>query len=179
MMMKGAWCFLGFVLVSLVVILSASAESNRPECPSDHPGVCFFVESGFTRGVLLDADGDYLVVFGQTGEGDSWVRVMPDGTEVLHGRGVREMNLCPAGTVSRRQCERYNPPNAVFSGTGRVNSLATEGGGDCPSSVHIRGTGTNGVGESMEFTGHYVNVRDSNSGRCRIVTLEVDWTPVP
>jgi hypothetical protein len=177
-MMKGSWQLLGFLLVGLVFALPESAQSDRPECPSNHPGACF-MQAGFGRGVLLDADGDYLVVFSQTGEGESWVRVMPDGTGVLHGRGVREMNFCPAGTVPNFRCERLDPPAAVYSGTGRVNALATEGGGDCPSSVHIRGTGTNGFGDSMNFTGHYVEVRDSNSGQCRIVTLEVAGTPVP
>jgi hypothetical protein len=74
-----------------------------------------------------------------------------------------------------------NPPDTVFSGTGRVNAVVMrepDDPSDCPASVHIRGTGTNGFGESMEFTGHYVTVRDSNSGQCRTITLEVEGTPL-
>lgn len=177
-MIRGTWCFLGFLLVSLVLALSASAESNRPECPSNHPGACFITDLGFYLGTLRDGDGDIVVVFNQAGEGRNWNRFLPDGTRVLHASGEREMNYCLPG-VALRYCQRLDPPNFVYSGTGRVTAVATEGGSDCPSSVHIRGTGTNGFGESMQFTGDYVSVRDRNSGQCRTVTLEVVGTPVP
>ncbi len=88
------------------------------------------------------------------------------------------MNFCPAGSATGDECKSLNPPDAVFSGTGRV-SAAVVVVGECPVVVHIRGTGTNGFGESMEFTGHFVRVRDSNSGQCKTITLEVEGTPLP
>jgi hypothetical protein len=177
--MKGSWYLLGFLLVGLVFALPNSAQSDRPECPSNNPGACFVEELGFFVGTLRDGDGDIVVVFNQSGDGQNWERVLPDGTIALHSRGEREMNFCPAGVATLSQCQRLNPPRAVFSGTGRVSAVAVSGGSECPTTVHIRGTGTNGFGESMEFTGHYVQVRDSNSGQCRTITLEVEGTPLP
>jgi hypothetical protein len=180
-MMKGSWYLLGFLLVGLVFALPDSAQSERPQCPSNHPGACFIEELGFFQGILGEG-GDIIVVFNQSGEAQNWERVLPDGTTTLHSRGEREMNFCPAGVATVRQCQRLNPPDAVFSGTGRVNALAvgpSDAPSECPTSVHIRGTGTNGFGESMEFTGHLVRVRDSNSGQCRTITLEVEGTPLP
>jgi hypothetical protein len=178
-MMKGSRYLLGFLLVGLVFALPNSAQSDRPECPSNNPGACFVEELGFFVGTLRDGDGDIVVVFNQSGDGQNWERVLPDGTIALHSRGEREMNFCPAGVATLSQCQRLNPPRAVFSGTGRVSAVAVSGGSECPTTVHIRGTGTNGFGESMEFTGHYVQVRDSNSGQCRTITLEVEGTPLP
>ena len=177
--MKGSWYLLGFLLVGLVFALPNSAQSDRPECPSNHPGACFIEELGFFVGTLRDGDGDIVVVFNQSGEGQNWERVLPDGTIALHSRGEREMNFCPAGVATLDQCQRLNPPRAVFSGTGRVSAVAVGGGSECPTTVHIRGTGTNDFGESMEFTGHFVKVHDSNSGQCTTITLEVEGAPLP
>ena len=178
--MKGSWYLLGFFLVGLVFALPNSAQSERPQCPSDHPGACFIEELGFFFGTLGEG-GEFIVVFNQSGEGKNWERVLPDGTTALHSRGEREMNFCPAGVATVNQCQRLNPPNAVFAGTGRVSAVAvgpSDSPSECPSSVHIRGTGTNGFGESMEFTGKIVRVRDRNSGQCRTITLEVEGTPL-
>ncbi len=89
------------------------------------------------------------------------------------------MNLCPAGVATLSRCQRLNPPGAVFSGTGRVSATVVVVSENCPVAVHLRGTGTNGFGESMEFTGNFVQVRDSNSGQCKTITLEVEGTPLP
>jgi hypothetical protein len=92
------------------------------------------------------------------------------------------MNFCPADTVSLERCQLLNPSPRVFQGTGRVNAVLMDVPNDpsnCPVSIHIRGTGTNGFGVSMEFTGHLVRVRDSNSGQCRTITLEVEGTQLP
>jgi hypothetical protein len=177
-MMKGSRYLLGFLLVGLVFALPDSAQSDRPECPSNHPGACFTEELGFFTGTLGDSDGDHVVVFNQSGEAQNWERVSPDGTTMLHSRGKRDMNFCPAGSATVDECKSLNPPDAVFSGTGRV-SAAVVAVGECPVAVHIRGTGTNGFGESMEFTGDYIQVRDSNSGQCKTITLEVEGTPLP
>jgi hypothetical protein len=177
-MMKGSWYLLGFLLVGLVFALPDTAQSDRPACPSNHPGACFIEELGFFTGELGDDDGDILIVFNQSGEAENWERVLPDGTTLLHSKGEREMNFCPAGSATINWCKVLNPPDAVFSGTGRVSAF-TVGGSGCPMSVHMRGTGTNGFGESMEFTGEIVRVRDRNSGQCRTITLEVEGTPLP
>jgi hypothetical protein len=178
--MKTSWYLLGFLLVGLVFALPDSAQSERPQCPSNHPGACFIEELGFYHGILGEG-GDILVVFNQSGESQNWERVSPNGVVSLHARGERDMNFCPAGVATQSQCMSLNPPDTVFSGTGRVNAVVMrepDDPSDCPASVHIRGTGTNGFGESMEFTGHYVTVRDSNSGQCRTITLEVEGTPL-
>jgi hypothetical protein len=179
--MKGSWYLLGFLLVGLVFALPDSAQSDRPECPSNHPGACFIEELGFFVGTLAEG-GDIVVVFNQSGEAQNWERVLPGGATAYHSRGEREMNFCPAGVATVRQCQRLNPPRPVFSGTGRVSAvdvLLSDAPSECPTSVHIRGTGTNDFGESMEFTGHLVRVRDSNSGQCKTIKLEVEGTPLP
>jgi hypothetical protein len=179
--MKKLGILVGLLLVGLVFALPDSAQSERPQCPSNHPGACFIEELGFFHGILGEG-GDILVVFNQSGESQNWERVSPNGMVSLHARGERDMNFCPAGVATQSQCLELNPPDTVFSGTGRVNAVVVrepDAPSDCPASVHIRGTGTNGFGESMEFTGHYVTVRDSNSGQCRTITLEVEGTPLP
>ena len=35
---------LGLMLVSLAIAITAWAESERPQCPSEQPGACFVVE---------------------------------------------------------------------------------------------------------------------------------------
>ena len=177
--MKRLRILVGFLLVGLVFALPELAQSDRPECPSNHPGACFIAELGFFQGILQES-GDSIVVFNQSGESQNWERVSPDGTVSRHSRGERAMNFCPAGVATLNQCKRLNPPDAVFAGIGRTSAVNVDvGSGDCPVSVHLRGTGTNGFGESMKFTGRYVTVRDSNSGQCKTIKLEVEGTPLP
>ena len=118
--MKKLGILVGLLLVGLVFAFSDSAQSERPQCPSNHPGACFIEELGFFVGTLAEG-GDIVVVFNQSGDGHNWERVSPDGTAALHSRGEREMNFCPAGVATVTQCQRLNPPDAVFSGTGRVS----------------------------------------------------------
>ena len=95
--MKRLWSLVGFLLVGLVFALPDSALSDRPECPSNHPGACFIEELGFFTKGFLGRGGDILVIFNQSGEGQNWERVSPNGTVSLHSWGERDMNFCPCG----------------------------------------------------------------------------------
>jgi hypothetical protein len=180
--MKGSWYLLGFLLVGLVFALPDLAQSDRPECPSDNPGACFVMDFGFFFSDFNDGEGDRVIAFTNSGEAQDWEQVLPNGTRTWHSWGEREMNFCPANTVSAERCRWLNPPARVFQGTGRMSLFCTlnaNGGCTCPSVAHIRGSGTNGFGNSMEFTVDGVLVRSGNSGQCRFVTLEVEGTPLP
>jgi len=167
------------LLLAAAWLIPQSAWCQVPECPANRPGVCFERDATSSIGRLVDSEGDILIIFNDTGESQIWWRVLPDGTRVRQSWGERDMNFCPSGTATFTRC-RDNPPAGAFVGTGRVSAMATEGGnGNCPTAVHIRGSGINGFGDSAEFTGEYVVIRDPETDYCRTLTLEVDGTVLP
>jgi hypothetical protein len=172
-------------LVACIISFPATADGGR-ECvfdpdtgllvPANGSGACF-ADFGFDASIF--DDGEVVIAFNGP-DANQWARGNPNDKGFFHTSGNKNVVVvyCSAATVSSNAC---NPSSEEpFVGIGKVmlnSNLTSDGFFICPATIRIRGTGTDGYGNSVEFKAALTLVPDADFG-CKVTVVGVDASPL-